>query len=77
MGITGKYDDPRVVAAYETVLAACRRHGKWPGMGGVYDETIAPRYIAMGFHFILSGLEFNFMMAAATQRAKFLRGLQA
>lgn len=76
MGIPGKYDDSRVVRAYETVLSACRKHGKWPGMGGVYDEVIAPRYIAMGFHFILSGLEFNFMMAAATQRAKFLRGLQ-
>lgn len=76
MGIPGKYDDPQVVAAYETVLAACRKHGKWPGMGGVYDEVIAHRYVAMGFHFILAGLEFNFMMAAATQRASFLRGLQ-
>jgi 2-keto-3-deoxy-L-rhamnonate aldolase RhmA len=77
MGIAGKYDDPRVVTAYEIVLAACRRHGKWPGMGGVYDEAIAPRYIAMGFHFILAGLEFNFMTAGAIQRAKFLRGLRA
>jgi 2-keto-3-deoxy-L-rhamnonate aldolase RhmA len=76
MGIPGRYDDPRVVSAYETVLAACRKHGKWPGMGGVYDEVIAPRYVAMGFRFILSGLDFNFMMAGATARAKFLRGLQ-
>jgi 4-hydroxy-2-oxoheptanedioate aldolase len=77
MGIPGQYDDPRVVSAYETVLAACRKHNKWPGMGGVYDEVIAPRYVAMGFHFILSGLDLNFMMVGATARAKFMRGLQA
>lgn len=76
MGIPGQYDDPRVAKAFERVAAACRKHGKWAGMGGVYDEVIAPRYVALGFNFILSGLEFNFMMAAAMQRSKFLRGLQ-
>jgi 2-keto-3-deoxy-L-rhamnonate aldolase RhmA len=76
MGIPGRYDDSRVVLAYETVLAACRKHGKWPGMGGVYDEMIAPRYIEMGFRFVLSGLDFNLMMAGATARAKFLRARQ-
>lgn len=75
-GIPGKFDDPRIVASYEKVLAACRKHGKWPGMGGVYDEIIAPHYIAMGFHFILSGMDLNFMMAGATSRAKFVRALQ-
>jgi len=77
MGIPGRYDDPRVVAAYEAVLAACLKHKKWPGMGGVYDNEVAPRYMAMGFRFVLAGLDLNFMMASATQRARFLRNVDA
>ncbi len=75
MGIPGQYDHPRVAAAFETVAQACRKHGKWAGMGGVYDEVIAPRYVAMGFRFVLSGLDMNFMIESAKKRAGFLRGL--
>ena len=34
-GIPGQYDDPRVAAAYERTIAACRRHGKHVGVGGL------------------------------------------
>ncbi|MGH7328598.1 MAG: HpcH/HpaI aldolase family protein, partial [Polyangiaceae bacterium] len=44
MGIHGDFGNPRVEDAYKKVVAACRKHGKWAGTGGVYDETIAPRY---------------------------------
>jgi 2-keto-3-deoxy-L-rhamnonate aldolase RhmA len=45
------------------------------GMGGVYDEKVAPDYIRLGARFILSGNDHSFVMAGASQRAKFLRGL--
>ena len=39
MGIPGQFDDPRVDDAYRKVIAACRKHGKHPGMGGVYTPS--------------------------------------
>ncbi|MGE0723139.1 MAG: HpcH/HpaI aldolase/citrate lyase family protein [Alphaproteobacteria bacterium] len=75
MGISGQLTHPDVVKAYETVIAACRKHGKWPGMGGVYVEEAMTKYIGMGARMILSGNDLSLLMAAATQRAKFVNGL--
>lgn len=76
MGIPGKLDTPEVVKAYETVIAACRKHGKWPGMGGVYVPPVMEKYIGMGVRMILSGSDFSFLMEAARARVGFLRGLK-
>ena len=54
MGIPRQFDDPKVEAAMKTTIAACRKHGKHPGLGGIYDETISRRYIEMGMRFILA-----------------------
>ena len=75
MGIHGDFGHERVADAYKTVIAAARRHGKFAGMGGVYDETLARRYIEMGSRFVLAGQDASFMMAAAAQRSAFLRAL--
>lgn len=75
MGISGQIGHKDVHAAYEAVGAACRRHGKVMGMGGVYDETYAAAYIKLGARFLLSGSDHNLLMAGATARSKFLRGL--
>lgn len=76
MGIPGRYDDPKVVHAYETVVAACNRHGKSPGMGGIYDHPTMEKYITMGARFILSGSDLSFIMASGQARADFLRSLK-
>ena len=57
------------------MIAACRKHGKFPGMAGIYNEAIMPRYIEMGARFILSGQDAAFMAAGAVQRTGFLRKL--
>ncbi len=75
MGIPGKFDDPRVADAYRKVIAACSKHGKHPGMGGMYEETWAKTYIGWGARFILGGADGLFIMQAATARAKFLNSL--
>jgi len=75
MGIPGQFDHPDVVAAYETMIAACRKHGKFPGMGGVYDPANMQRYIAMGARFILSGNDLAFLMAGARDRASSVRAM--
>lgn len=75
MGIPGQFANPKVEEAYKTVIAACRKHGKHPGMGGIYDETVSQKYIGMGMRFILSGGDLGMFMSAASARAKFLRGI--
>ncbi|HSN39768.1 MAG TPA: aldolase/citrate lyase family protein [Burkholderiales bacterium] len=76
MGIPGQFADARVEAAYQKVIAACRSHGKHPGMGGVYDPPLLQKYIGMGMRFILSGSDLAFMMAGARERTGFLRALK-
>ena len=77
MGIAGQIGHPDVRAAYETVAKACSAAGKTLGMGGVYDETHAAAYIKLGARFLLSGSDHNLLMAGATARSKFLRGLRS
>ncbi len=73
MGIPGDYGHADVVKAYERVIAACRRHGKHPGMGGVYAPDLARRYVDMGMRLILAGGDFAFLMAGAKAQAKSFR----
>ncbi len=75
MGIAGQIGHERVQAAYRAVAAACSKHGKIMGMGGVYDETWASAYIKLGARFNLSGSDHNLLMAGAAARSKFLRSL--
>jgi 4-hydroxy-2-oxoheptanedioate aldolase len=73
MGIPGDFGHERVADAYQKMIAASRKHGKHPGMAGIYNEPIMQRYIGMGARFILSGADAAFLMAGATQRTNFLR----
>jgi len=73
MGIPGDFGNDRVADAYGKMIAACAKAGKYPGMAGIYSETIMPRYIGMGARFILSGQDGGFLMAGATARAVFMR----
>lgn len=73
MGIPGQFGHDKVEDAYRRVIEACHKHGKHPGMGGVYDLTLMQKYIGMGARFILSGNDFSFMMSAARTHAASLR----
>ena len=73
MGIHGDSGNSKIVEAYQQVAAVCRKHNKWLGLGGVYDEPIMQRYIAMGARFILSGNDISFLIASAKSRTNFLR----
>ena len=73
MGIPGDYSNPKVKDAYIKVIEACKKYGKTPGMGGVYNEELMSEYIKMGMRFILSGSDLSFMMQSASLRSKKLR----
>jgi len=72
----GELAHPEVQSAYERVIAACKKHGKWAGMGGVYTEDLMTRYLTMGCRFLLGGNDFSFVLAGAQARTKFLRGVK-
>jgi 2-keto-3-deoxy-L-rhamnonate aldolase RhmA len=75
MGIPGQVGHERIGAAYRKVADACRKHGKVLGMGGVYDQEVASRYVGMGARLILAGSDHNLLLDAATRRAEFLRAI--
>lgn len=75
MGIPGDFGSDRLRDAYATMIAACEKASKFPGMAGIYNEAIMPRYIEMGARFILSGQDGNFLMAGAQARTSFLHRL--
>jgi 2-keto-3-deoxy-L-rhamnonate aldolase RhmA len=75
MGIPGQVGHERVRAAYEKVAVACRQHHKVLGMGGVYDQEVASRYIGMGARMILAASDHSLLLEAASRRAEFLRAI--
>jgi 2-keto-3-deoxy-L-rhamnonate aldolase RhmA len=77
MGIPGNFNDPRVADAYKKVIAACRKHGKFPGMGGMYTPELLERHIGMGVQLILAGSDFSLLMQAASARATLVRALES
>ena len=76
MGIPGEFTDPRVADAYRMVVAACRKHGKFAGMGGMYTPELIERHVAMGVQLVLCGSDFSLLMQAGSARAALVRGFE-
>lgn len=75
-GISGQTGAPEMVDAFEKLTAACKKHGKWSGMGGIVNDEHAKAYIDMGVRFVLGGAETAFLAAGAKARSDGLRKLQ-
>ena len=75
MGIPGQFAHPEIERAYAATIAACTRHGKFPGMGGIYDHGLMEKFIGLGVRFLLGGSDVALMMAAGRARTAFLKGL--
>jgi len=74
LGVPGRFDDPLFTAALETVVAACRAHGKAPGILLRRLDDL-DRYLELGFTFVGLGSDGAFVadgaraaVAAARQR---------
>ena len=59
------------------MIDACGKHGKYPGMAGIYTESVMQRYVEMGARFVLGGGDAAFVMAGAVSRATNLRKMIA
>jgi 2-keto-3-deoxy-L-rhamnonate aldolase RhmA len=75
-GIPGQYDDPRLAAAYERTIAACRKHGKHVGIGGLASRPdLVERFVAMGARYVSTGTDLGFLVAACTGKAQAVAAL--
>ena len=74
MGLAGQYEHARVRDAYERTIAACRKHGKHVGVGGLATRPkLAAEYVRMGAHYVSTGTDLAFLLAESTARAKQVR----
>jgi 4-hydroxy-2-oxoheptanedioate aldolase len=76
MGLAGQYDHPKVREIYQTVIGACRRHGKHCGVGGLASRPdLMAEYVRMGARYVSTGTDLSFLLSAATARAKQIKDI--
>jgi 2-keto-3-deoxy-L-rhamnonate aldolase RhmA len=74
MGIPGEMRSPQLRAAYETVLAACRKHRKHLGIGGIRgDAAHVAELIKLGARFVIAGSDVQYLLAAGRNDIAALR----
>ncbi len=74
LGIAGQFDHPLVHDAYVRTLAACKKHGKHVGVGGLSTRPdLVEKYVKMGARYVSTGTDLTFLTAACTQRAEQVR----
>jgi 4-hydroxy-2-oxoheptanedioate aldolase len=76
-GIAGEYGHALVRDAYARTIAACRRHGKHVGIGGLAGrQDLIVEYVAQGARYVSTGSDLSFLLDAAAQRARFVGELK-
>ena len=75
-GIPSQYDDDRVIDAYAKTIAACRRHGKYVGTGGMSarQDKVA-QVVKMGVRYVSTGADLGFMLKSCSQEVKQVQAL--
>jgi 2-keto-3-deoxy-L-rhamnonate aldolase RhmA len=75
-GIPEQYEHPRVREAYAQTIAACRKHGKHVGVGGLASRPkLVAEFVQMGARYVSTGTDLAFLLGACTQRAKQVRDI--
>ncbi|WP_353557616.1 aldolase/citrate lyase family protein [Paraburkholderia terrae] len=76
LGIAGQLQHDRVKDAYSRCLAACKKHGKQLGVGGLSNNTEFVRELAeLGARYVSTGTDLSFLMSAAAEKVNRLRSL--
>ncbi len=70
-GVAGQFEHPLVEDAYARTLAACQRHGKTLGVGGLASRPdLMRKYIALGGGYVSLGADISMLLSAATSKLK-------
>jgi len=72
LGISGELKHPRMVGAYELVIAACQKYGVAPGVH-LMDLEWAKEWIARGMRFLTYFTDVRFLMEGAKSSTRQLR----
>jgi 4-hydroxy-2-oxoheptanedioate aldolase len=76
LGLAGQYEHAKVREAYAHTIAACRKHGKHVGVGGLSAHPkLAAEFVAMGARLVSTGTDIQFLLAAATEKVKHVRDI--
>jgi 4-hydroxy-2-oxoheptanedioate aldolase len=76
MGLAGQFEHAKVREAYARTIAACRKHGKHVGVGGLSSRPmLVAEFVKMGARYVSTGTDLAFLLAEATQRAKQVRDI--
>ncbi len=74
MGIPGDYMHERMRAAYETVAAAAKKHGKSMGVGGVRDDLEFQTWLLrLGVRYLTGGSDTGYILSAGRADVRRLR----
>jgi 2-keto-3-deoxy-L-rhamnonate aldolase RhmA len=75
-GLTGQYEHPRLREAYAKTIAACRKHDKHVGVGGLASRPqLAAEFVRMGARYVSTGTDLAFLLGACTAKAKEVHGI--
>jgi len=77
MGIPGENGHPKIQEAVDKVIAACKKHRKFPGMGGAYSEELLQLYIGKGMKMLLAGNDLPMLTNAARSHQAKVRAMAA
>ena len=70
-GLAGQYEHARLRDAYARTIAACGKHGKHVGVGGLASRPdLAAEFVRMGARYVSTGTDLGFLLAACTAKAK-------
>ena len=76
MGLAGQFEHAKVREAYARTIAACRKHGKHVGVGGLSSRPVlVAEFVKMGARYVSTGTDLAFLLAEASQRAKQVRDI--
>lgn len=71
MGIPGDYENPRLTEVYEKTINACKKHGKYVGIGGLHSRLdLVERFCAMGARWVMAATDGPLLLGGATKRAQ-------
>src|SRR5476649_2371967 len=65
LGIPGENGHQKIQDSVDKVVAACKKHKKFPGMGGAYSEELLGLYIGKGMKLLLAGNDLPMLTGAA------------
>lgn len=73
MGIPGAYTDPRIIEAIASVVEACRRRGRFAGLGGDRNPARQASWVKAGVRFLTVGSDAGYLAEAARAKTADLR----